>query len=134
MAPGAGVVLSNVISQVEGGFHGELAELCRIIFGQTHIPALPNGAAYFRPTAASGWYFCVGVNGSYILHNIFLDGTTLSDSPSVDSEPLVGEAFAGFIYYIRNLRFSYVFVERTREFDTQDGSQSLCALTLTWSM
>lgn len=132
--PSTGVLLSNAITQAEVGLFWRFGKNMPDDFGPPRIAGLPNGAAYFRPTAASGWYFCIGVNGSYVPHNLFLDGTVFSDSPSVDSEPLVGEAFAGFIYYIRNLRFSYVFVERSKEFEAQESSQSLGAITLTWSL
>lgn len=75
-----------------------------------------------------------GANASYVSYNFFLDGSLFRESPSLDSEPYVGEVFAGFVYYFRDLRFSYVFVGRSKEFEAQDESQSLGAITLTWSM
>lgn len=133
-APSVGVALSNAITQVEVGLSWRFGKNIPADFYPPRVTAVPNDAAYFRSSASTGWYLFVGVNVRYVPYNLFLDGSLFRDSPSVDSEMFVGEAFTGFVYYLHDLRFSYVFVERSKEFETQDEGQSLGAITLTWSM
>ena len=89
-------------------------------FGPPRIrPSLP-GSALFDPGKDWAWYFFAGVEGRYVLHNIFLDGNTFSDSHSVDKEPLVGDFQVGAAITVGRMRLAYIHLLRTREFKQQD--------------
>jgi lipid A 3-O-deacylase len=133
-APHAGLMLGNALTKAEAGLFWRFGRDFPDDFGPPRITALPDGAAYFRPRAQSGWYFCIGANVSYVAHNLFLDGATFEDSPSVESSDFVGEAFAGYVYYLRDFRISYVYVRRSKEFENQDQPQNLAAITFTWAV
>jgi lipid A 3-O-deacylase len=133
-APHAGFSVSNAISQVRGGGFWRIGRNLPDDFGPPRISAMPNGSAYFRPSADNGWYICFGANLSYIAHNLFLDGTLFRESPSVDSKPFVGEVFMGYVRYWEDVRFSYTIARRSSEFVNQREPQNFGAITLTWSL
>ena len=65
------------------------------------------------------WYAFAGVDGRWVLRNIFLDGNTFSDSHSVDKKPLVADFVAGIAITYDQFRVAFTHVMRTREFDSQ---------------
>src|SRR3546814_13149223 len=86
----------------------------------SHTP----GSEYVAPRGEEGdfgWYVFAGAEGRAVARNIFLDGNTFQDSPSVDKEVLVGDLSAGVVMTFGDLRLSYVQVLRTKEFEGQDG-------------
>lgn len=133
-APNAGLTLGNAITSVEAGVFWRSGRNLPDDFGPPRITTSPNGAAYFRPSGRRGWYWCIGTNLAYRAHDLFLDGTTFRDSPSVESEPVVGEAFAAFVYHFDSMRFSYLYVRRSKEFENQDEPQNLAAITFSWAL
>lgn len=74
-----------------------------------------------RPRAAR-WSFFVfgGVDGRAVARDIFLDGNTWRDSPSVDKENFVADAYYGIGAAVGKWRLTYTEVMRTREFEAQD--------------
>lgn len=77
------------------------------------------------------FYGLIGVKGSAILHDISLDGPVFrSYEPSVDKEPLVGEYFVGFGLRYQDWEYAYVHTFRSRQFETQDGSQSFGSVAI----
>lgn len=65
--------------------------------------------------------------------NIFLDGNTFSDSPSVDKYPLVADLSAGVAMNIKNTKIAYALVYRTEEFEGQDEGQVFGTVSLNWT-
>ena len=93
-------------------------------------PALA-GAGFFSPVDEFSWYLFLGVNGSAVAHNIFLDGSLFRDGdPSVDKKIFVGEVQAGLAVQLRRVQIAYTFVTRTREFDMQNGAQQFGAVSI----
>lgn len=101
-----------------------------------------NASGYARPPAdaaeiASGQNFSLflyaTVEGSAVAHNLFLDGNTFRDSPSVDRQPWVagGELGAGCCW--SRYRLTYSHVVRSKEFHTQDGAQQYGSICLSMS-
>jgi hypothetical protein len=86
---------------------------------------------------AGGWrsfslYGFAGLRGYAVAHDIFLDGNTFRDSPSVDRRPLVGAAEVGFGVRWGPFRMVYAQVMRTEEFEGQDGGQQFGSVNVTW--
>lgn len=62
-------------------------------------------------------YVFAGAEGRAIARSIFLDGSTFTDSHSVDKETFVYDLKAGASVRYGALRFTYTFVRRSKEFD-----------------
>lgn len=80
-----------------------------------------------------GAYLFLRVDGRAVARNIFLDGNTFSDSPSVDKYPLVADLSAGVAMNIKNTKLAYALVYRTEEFEGQDGGQLFGTVSLNWT-
>ena len=66
----------------------------------------------------SFWAFG-GVDGRAVARDIFLDGNTFKDSPSVDKKNFVGDGFYGLGVILGKWQITYTEVVRTREFKLQ---------------
>lgn len=60
-----------------------------------------------------------GVNGKAVARDIFLDGNTFRDSPSVDREVFTGDAFYGLGLVFGRWQLTYTEAVRSREFKGQ---------------
>jgi len=130
--PHFGGALGNVYTYGTAGFTLRLGSNLDDDFGPPRIrPSLP-GSGFFRPESGLSWYFFAGVEGRAVLHNIFLDGNTFTDSHSVDKKPLVGDLQAGLVFQWSRFRFSYTQIFRTKEFDGQHRSDIFGSLTLSY--
>jgi hypothetical protein len=99
-------------------------------FGPPRIrPALAGGGLTVEQPGARVYGFA-GVYGRAVGRNLFLDGNTFEDGPSVERKPLVGEVQAGLVLQFRGLQFSYTFVRRTEEFQTQTEPQQFGAFAI----
>lgn len=83
-------------------------------------PAMPGTGAFIVPDGVFAWQFFGGVEGRAVARNIFLDGNTIADSPSVDKKPFVADATLGVSAAYGKARVSYAMVYRTKEFEEQD--------------
>lgn len=86
-------------------------------------------------------YVFANAEARYFARNLFLDGSTWSDSPHVDKERNVHTWSAGFRLRLlwNNVTFNYVYTWRGREFwpvpqdaERADGSHEYGALTVNW--
>jgi hypothetical protein len=118
--PHFGGALGNVFTYGAAGITLRLGSELEDDFGPPRIrPSLP-GSAFFRPEKGFNWYVFAGLEGRALLHNIFLDGNTFTDSHSVDKKPLVGDLQAGLVVQIDRFRVAYTQIFRTKEFDGQE--------------
>lgn len=83
-------------------------------------PSMPGSGFFALPEDGMDWAIFAGVEGRAMARNIFLDGNTDTDSPSVDKEPFVGDANVGVATTLGRARLSYSFVWRSKEFEKQD--------------
>jgi len=92
-------------------------------------PGLSGGSSYIqvRPQQTD-WMLFAEIQGRAIARNIFLDGNTFKDSPSVDKRHLVSEAGAGVVLGFGQFRYplymAFSFIWRDREFDLQQGNNN----------
>lgn len=94
-------------------------------------PAM-SGTGYFTvPDQDWSWYTFAGVDARAVARNIFLDGNSFRDSPSVDKKILVGDAVAGLAFTFDDYRLSYTANYRTKEFDGQPKDTVFGSITLT---
>ena len=77
-----------------------------------------------------GAYLLGGLDGRFVLHNIFLDGNTWRESHSVTKRPFVGEGRVGLGLVFRRVDLSFAHVFRSREFNDQNRSDSFGSVVL----
>ena len=92
-------------------------------------PAVATSNYLFRSELRQGWFGYLGVTGRLTLHNIFLDGNTFSDSPSVDKEPLNGALFLGVGFAAADWTASIAWDLESRRFKTQQSQARYGSLT-----
>ena len=80
-----------------------------------------------------GLYAFARVDGRVVGHNIFLDGNTFGNGPSVDREVFVADISVGAAMNIKNTKLAYAFVYRTKEFREQQDAQVFGTVSLNWT-
>ncbi len=70
-----------------------------------------------------GLYAFARVDGRAVARNIFLDGNTFGDGPSVGHNLFVADLSVGVAINWKNTKLAYALVYRTREFDEQQDAQ-----------
>jgi hypothetical protein len=92
-------------------------------------PSLP-GTDFFASDDHFGWYLFAGVEGRWVLRNIFLDGNSFRDGPSVEKEVVVGDLQIGLAIILGPARLSYTHAFRSQEFEGQDGHSQFGSMSL----
>ncbi len=92
-------------------------------------PAMPGSGYFDTPDRNWSWSIFAGVDGRAVARNIFLDGNTFKDSPSVDKKPLVADFTAGLTTTLDRYRIAYSINKRTEEFDGQNGDSVFGSVT-----
>lgn len=80
-----------------------------------------------------GLHGFVSVDGRAVARDIFLDGNTWKNSHSVDKENFVADIAIGLSFLIRNWKFSYAQVSRTREFKGQADHHEYGSLSISYT-
>ncbi|WP_165793612.1 lipid A deacylase LpxR family protein [Hyphococcus luteus] len=131
LTPSIGASLGNVDTRARGGLTLRIGNDLISDYGPPRVRPALAGAGFFSPVDDFSWYLFLGVNGSAVAHNIFLDGSLFRDGdPSVEKNVLVGEVQAGLALQFRRFQVAYTFVTRTKEFETQTSAQQFGAVSL----
>jgi hypothetical protein len=93
-------------------------------------PSLPGNGYFLNPNGGFSWYVFAGTDVRLVARNIFLDGNTFEDSPSVDKRILVADLTTGVATTFGKYRITYALNQRTREYDTQHASDVYGAISL----
>ena len=88
---------------------------------------------FFLPLHRFGIHFYFGVDGKAVAHDIFLDGNTFRNSHSVDKKPFVADFIGGMGIIIHQVKITYSYVYRTKEFDAQNEEQRFGAISLSFT-
>lgn len=130
--PHWGGTLGTPLSLVNAGLTLRIGRDLPHDYGPPRIqPALP-GSGLFQPRSQRGWYLFAGLDARVVGWNVFLDGNTWRDSPSVDRHPLVADAQVGAVLGLGRVRLAYTHVFRTPEFRNQDERDDFGALSVSW--
>ncbi len=100
--------------------------------GATTSTPVDGQIAAYRAKFDLGAYLFTRVDGRAVARNIFLDGSTYSDSHSVDKYPFVADLSAGLAVNIKNTKIAYALVYRTKEFKGQDEGQVFGTVSVNW--
>lgn len=122
--------IGNVYDFAGVGFTGRLGRFVADPFGPPRLRPSLSGFEFFTPGVRWGWYLFGGANVRAVAHNIFLDGNTFRDSPSVERKPLVGELQVGGALFVKNVRIAYTHVLRSREYVTQPNPDTFGGLSV----
>ncbi|MBN1473570.1 MAG: lipid A deacylase LpxR family protein [Syntrophaceae bacterium] len=82
-------------------------------------PLDDNDPRFFIPFHRFGIHCFLGADGKAIARNILLDGNTFRDSHSVDKKPFVADFIGGIGIIVHQVKITYSYVYRTKEFDEQ---------------
>lgn len=130
ITPHAGVNLGNINTDATVGATFRLGYDLPADYGPPRIrPSLP-GSDFFVPTEELGGYLFTTIAERAVARNIFLDGNTFTDSPSVDKKYFVTSLQVGAAVTYGETRLSYTQVFMTKEYDTQKNPSLFGALTL----
>ena len=84
-------------------------------------------------TGLTGWHLFFAVDGRAVFHDIFLDGNTFKDSHSVKREVWVADLMTGIAFDFGNVRTTYSYVLRTKQFETDENKHVFGSLSLSWT-
>lgn len=136
--PQIGATVGNVFTFGEVGGMLRIGRSLGVDYGPVRIQPGLSGTDYFNPSRMDGnhgYYFFVGVQGRVVGRNIFLDGNSFRQSPSIAKKTLVGDAEVGFSYFwSTKLRLDFSVVERSEEFVGQRTPDEVgtAALAFSW--
>ncbi|MEL6567459.1 MAG: lipid A deacylase LpxR family protein [Pseudomonadota bacterium] len=126
-----GGALGNVRTYAAAGGMARIGFDLNADFGPPRIRPALSGAGVFRPDQPLGGYLFIGMDARAVARDIFLDGNTFRDSPSVsDRRDFVGDVQAGVALHYKALQVSFTYVHRTEQFVAQDGPQRFGAISI----
>ena len=128
----AGGALGNVFTYANTGAVVRFGHNLPSDIPVTHISLGPPRDGY-RGTPEFGWYVWAGLDGRYVARNIFLDGNTFKDGPSVDRKPFGWDAQLGIALSWPNARVGFAYIQRGREFKGQVGNDRFGQLSLSFA-
>lgn len=132
VTPHAGVNLGNISTDTTVGATFRLGYDLPADYGPPRIrPSLP-GSDFFIPTKELGGYLFTTIGERAVARNIFLDGNTFKDSPSVDKKNFVSSLQVGAAVTYGETRLSYTQVFMTKEYETQKRPSVFGTLTLSY--
>lgn len=132
----AGMTLGNVRTSANTGGEIRFGYNIPKDFGSDIIRAGAGVSAPFNRNSGSGKtafgaHMFAGSQVKAVLRDIFLDGNTWEDSPSVDKKRLVADLSVGFSFNVDMVKLTYRHFFRTKQFDNQKQGQVIGSLTLT---
>lgn len=132
IVPRVALTLGTARRDVGAGFSLRFGSGLDADFGPPLIRPAATGMKYFKSKQPFYWYLFAGAHGHYVEHNIFLDGNTDHDSPSVRKNSWVGEVQAGLVLGWENWRTTLTEIVRTREFEKQVDPDEYGALAVSY--
>lgn len=130
VTPVLGGAIGNVFTYASAGLSLRIGENLPSDFGPPRIrPSLP-GSGFFDLADRFGWYIFGSAEGRAVARNIFLDGNTFTDGPSVDKKPFVGDLQVGLAIMFDQVRVTLAQIYRTREFEGQNEPDRFATMSL----
>ncbi len=138
IVPQAGATVGNVFTYADLGAQVRIGKNLHADYGPVRIRPALSGTDYFDANQLDGnlgYYFFVGVQGRAMGHNIFLNGNSFRQSPSVGMKVLVADFQAGFsMFWSSAIRLDLSVVRRTEEFEGQATPDEIgtAAVSFSW--
>ncbi|MFU8837340.1 MAG: lipid A deacylase LpxR family protein [Thiohalomonadaceae bacterium] len=132
--PHLGLSLGNAYTHASaGGLFRFGTRLDRDLSPPSIGPGFP-GLALFETGGQSSWYLYAGLEGRWVLRDIFLDGNSLGGSHRIEKEPLVADLQYGLVWTFERFRLSLSQMRRSPEFKGQRRNTHYGALNLTFGL
>jgi lipid A 3-O-deacylase len=132
VTPHMGVNLGNINTDASVGATFRLGYDLPADYGPPRIrPSLP-GSDFFIPAQTAGGYLFATVGERAVARNIFLDGNSFEDSPSVDKKYLVSSLQVGVAATYAQTRISYTQVFTSKEYKTQQAGSKFGVLSVSY--
>jgi hypothetical protein len=130
--PHAGATVGNVYTHANAGL------TLQLVPSRFKWQALPSrvrpsipGSGYFSvPEKQMAWSVFAGFDARAVARNIFLDGNTFKDSPSIDKKYGVLDANLGFTVSYGRFQTAYTLNWRSKEFDNQEDDSVFGSVSL----
>lgn len=137
VVPQLGATVGNVMTYGAVGAMIRLGKNLRADYGPARIRPALSGTDYFdggHLDGKLGFYIFAGIQGRAVGRNIFLDGNSFRQSPSVEKETLVGDIQAGVsLFWSDDLRLNFSAMRRSREFQGQPAPDMIGTASLAFS-
>lgn len=137
LVPQLGATVGNVMTYGAAGAMVRLGKNLRADYGPARIRPALSGTDYFdgeHLDGKLGFYVFAGIQGRVVGRNIFLDGNSFRQSPSVEKETLVGDIQAGIsLFWSNDLRVNFSAMRRSREFKGQPAPDLIGTASLAFS-
>jgi lipid A 3-O-deacylase len=128
----AGGAVGNVLTYVDAGAVLRYGRNLPDDIPVTFISLGPPRDGY-RGTGEFGWYVWAGFDGRGVARNIFLDGNTFRDGPHVERKPFGYDMQVGAALAWPKARVGFTLIQRSREFDGQQGHDRFGQLVLSFA-
>ena len=129
--PNLGVTLGNINANARAGLTVRIGRDLNNDYGPPRVRPALAGAGYFTPRDGFSWYVFSGVEGRAVAHDIFLDGSLFKDDdPHVEKNNFVVDMQSGLVVQVGKTQIGLTYVERTKEYKTQDIPQRFGAVSL----
>jgi lipid A 3-O-deacylase len=138
IVPQVGATAGNVFTYADIGAQMRIGKNLHADYGPVRIRPALSGTDYFDANQLDGnlgYYFFLGLQGRAMGHNIFLNGNTFRQSPSVGMKILVADFQAGFsMFWSSAIRLDLSVVRRTEEFSGQATPDEIgtAAVSFSW--
>ena len=119
LAPNLGASLGNVYTYFESGLTLRMGRGLTNDYGPMSMRPSAPAVGYYTFSDSISWYVYAGIQGRAVARNIFLDGNTFTESPSVDKETFVGDIKGGIVFTLGAYRLLISHTQRSREFEHQ---------------
>lgn len=132
LAPHIGATIGNVYTYGAAGLTLQLTPSYAIWQAPPPRvrPAMPGSGYFAVPNNGFAWSLFAGVETRLMGRNIFLDGNSFRNSPSVDKELTVLDANAGLTLTYDQIQLAYTLNWRSREFHGQQDNSLFGSVSL----
>lgn len=134
MLPQTSLAFGNILTYAGAGLSLRLGQHLDADWGPPAIaPSLEGTDFVHRERGGFAWYVFGGVEGRAVARNIFLDGNTFRDSPSVAKNHLVGDVRAGVAMLMGGVNLYLTYTLRSHEFKKQKADDRFAALGISFT-
>jgi lipid A 3-O-deacylase len=138
IVPQIGATVGNVYIYGEAGGIVRIGSRRGADYGPARVRPGLSGTDYFDSGRAGdglGGYFFIGAQGRVVARNLFLDGNSFRNSPTVPHKVLVADLQSGFsLLWSRRVRIDLSVVRRTEEFEGQHTPDVVGTMALSFSL
>ncbi|MEM6638834.1 MAG: lipid A deacylase LpxR family protein [Pseudomonadota bacterium] len=130
VTPVVGLTVGNILSDIGAGAMLRIGQTLEKDFGPPRVRPSLVGAGDFARHSRFHWYAFAGIEGRYVAHDFFISGSLFRDD-RLGLEPRRGviDLSAGVVLQYRRAQLAFSFVDRSEQFEAQEGSQSFASVS-----